>query len=395
MAIDWAALIGFKDRDQLLADVAAKMRDAGSRITNWSKLGRLRTIVESALQPVAELYVLALKVVPQGFLHYSTGQWLAAHGEAMSDAPKPATHTEGRVRLLRAAGGSGNVSVPASVRVGTRVGSDGARIVFAATGPVVLVDGAQSVELPVRAELAGSSSLVGPETIVELLTSIPGIAGVTNDSDWVDVEGADAESDDAFRARLELKWTALGFGSNRDAYESWALSVDGVTDVRVDDQHPRGQGSVDVYVSSAAGTPSAALLQAVDAVVQEKRTLTANVLILAPEAVEVPVHLRLWMHPTLGSDEDAQAEAETLVAALFTTNTLLNAQRLTQGKTPINRLRIAEDVRPLRMQVLAAEIPYVVDVDAIEPAAPVTIGPGQIAELAGPVVIEVQRLEEV
>lgn len=392
MTVDWAGLIGYRDRDELLEAAATKLLELGSKLSNWTKLSRLRTLAEALQQPVAELYVLLLRVAPQGWEQHATGGWLDLHSEAKGIDRQLKTPTVGWVRVGRTDGVPGNVPIPTHARFGTALDSAGKRVVFRPLALTVLPEGEESVLVRVQSEESGAHTIVGVATIVHVLTPIAGVGDVTNEVDWIESEGSDDETDAALQERNRLAWTALGYGANRDAYESWVRSVSGVADVWIDDQHPRGQGSIDIVVMGTAGTPSESLLDEVRAIVSERQALCANVLVRGPVEVPVTVSARVWLWPDKGLVSEVEARATELFNALFTPNGPLNEERAAAGLDPINRLRIGEDVRPHQFSaVLAASDVY--DVEMLSPVANVAIGSGEVAVLAAPVSVEVLRRE--
>lgn len=389
MAVDWQGLIGFQGRDQILAATAAKLKELGSKLSNWTVLSRLRALAESLLQPTAELWVLLLKVVPQGFEQHATGGWLELHSEAKGLERLSARPTVGAVRFYRETGITGNVPIPKSSRCATKLDSAGSRVVFRPSAASLLPDGQDFVLVEVTSEEDGAHTIVGPDTITELLTPIAGIGGVSNDGGWIFSEGTNEETDVELQARNRLTWTALGYGANRDAYESWVRSVPGVADVWIDDQHPRGQGSIDLVVMGTAGPPSDALLDAVRAVVAERQALTANVEVRGPQEVTVAVSVRVWLWPDRGIVSETQTKVEQLLTALFVPDSDLNTARAADGLSPVERLRISEDVRPHQFSsLLGPEDLY--DVEVLTPGH-VEVGPGEIAVLDAPVAVDVQR----
>lgn len=390
--VDWAGLIGYQDRDQLLEAAATRLRELGSKLTNWSKLSRLRTLAEALQQPVAELYVLLLRVAPQGWEQHATGGWLDLHAAAKGIDRTLKSKTVGWLRVVRAAGIPGNIPIPLHARFGTHLDAAGKRVVFRPVEAAVLPEAEDSVLVRAQSEEAGAHTVVGVGTVVNVLTPLTGIGGVTNEVDWLESEGVDDELDTALQERNRLAWTALGFGGNRDAYESWVRSVPGVADVWIDDQHPRGQGSIDIVVMGTAGAPTDTLLDAVRAVVSQRQVLTANVEIRGPVEVPVTVSIRVWLWPELGLLAEEEERSLELANALFTPNATLNAARQADGLAPVQRLRIGEDVRPYQVAALLAAA-QVYDVEMLSPSANVPIGAGEIAVLAAPVAVEVLRRE--
>jgi uncharacterized phage protein gp47/JayE len=141
-----------------------------------------------------------------------------------------------------------------------------------------------------------------------------GVSGVTNAADWLESEGADEESDASLRRRYTLEWRAQA-GVTRAAYERAALSVVGVAGVRVADQHPRGEGTVDVIVIGEAGMPTEVLLQKVRAALDAAIVINHDLLVKAPVPVAVDAACDLEL---VGSDPlAAKAAAEAWIASLF------------------------------------------------------------------------------
>ncbi|WP_329502714.1 baseplate J/gp47 family protein [Klebsiella aerogenes] len=125
------------------------------------------------------------------------------------------------------------------------------------------------------------------------------------------------ESDDAFRRRIRLSWYARNTAGAIEAYEFYALDVDGVQDAIAygPQEWPESvsPGEVHVYVLSrdGDGTPSADLLQAVyDALSPDDiRPLTDYVSVLAPTIVPYEVTATLYIAD--GPDADVVVEAAT------------------------------------------------------------------------------------
>lgn len=126
--------------------------------------------------------------------------------------------------------------------------------------------------------------------------------------------GVDAESDAALRIRAALRWAERGGGATADAYKSWALSASASVDqVRVLDQHPRGQGTVDVVLWGSGGIGSD-VVTAVNAYVQFRRPLTADVQVYSATPRTLTFTLELYAP---GADATrVQADVLTNLAAL-------------------------------------------------------------------------------
>lgn len=105
--------------------------------------------------------------------------------------------------------------------------------------------------------------------------------------------GTDAESDSELLARLLDIIRRPPAGGNKYDYRRWAMAVDGVTAAYV---YPlrRGLGTVDVVITSADGAPSAEIIAAVQAYIDDQRPVTAkDCLVLAPTFKTVDIDVRI------------------------------------------------------------------------------------------------------
>lgn len=381
MALDFKALIGHKDFDALRQEAFTRLRSAGSKITNLNVGGAFRTLLELCMQGLSDLYDLMADVTKQGYLHYATGQWLDLRAEERGLTRIAATKTTGQVVFGRLAP-QGAVRVPKGTIVKTDVGVDGEDIRFVTTQDAVLADGIAEIAVAVEAEFAGAAGNVGAGMVKHLATYVAGIDYVRNDADWITSEGADEENDEALRSRCVLRLSELAHGATAKSYESWALANAGVADVAVVDA-ARGAGTVDVIIASTSGVPSQTLIDTVQAYIDERRPLTADVLVKAPIMVAVDIDATVIAHPDTADLTPIQSRATTLLQALFLRNTA----------TSVEPLGIGDDVRRARVIWLLMTIPGVLSVMVTNPAADVAISSWQMAT-QGTITVTVQRAAE-
>ncbi len=275
--------------------------------------GIARGIIELFAWGLWQLYNFLAVIHRQAIPLEATGEWLDTHAAQVDETRKPATKARGNVLFLRG-DQSGNIRIPAGRIVRTKPDGKGDIFRYVTDELAVLPDGAAFVAVPVTAEDYGQGANAAVGQICELVTPVEGIAGVTNEAGWLLEEGADAESDASLRRRYVLAWQSQA-GVTRAAYEAAALSVPGVVDVYVADQHPRGEGTVDVVVQGAAGLPTASLLAEVRTALDSAIVINHDLLVKAPEPVTVPVKAVLEL---LSGDADAvKAEAENWVRSMF------------------------------------------------------------------------------
>ena len=290
--------------------------------------GIARGIIELFAWGLWQLYNFLDVVHRQAIPLEATGAWLDTHAAQVDETRKPATKARGNVLFLRG-DQSGNSRIPAGRIVRTKPDGKGDIFRYVTDELAVLPDGAAFVAVPVTAEDYGQGANAAVGQICELVTPVEGIAGVTNEAGWLLEEGADAESDASLRRRYVLAWQSQA-GVTRAAYEAAALSVPGVVDVYVADQHPRGEGTVDVVVQGAAGLPTASLLAEVRTALDSAIVINHDLLVKAPEPVTVPVKAVLEL---FSGDADAvKAEAENWVRSMFSYGDDPDIPRFSIGK---------------------------------------------------------------
>lgn len=343
--------------------------------------GPVRGMIELWAWGLYQLYQFLALILGQAFPLTATGSWLDLHCHQVNVTRKTATKAKGTVYFTRA-GTSGNVPISAGKIVKTKPDGQGNVYRFVTLEDVVLQDGGTEVVAPVEAEEYGQRANVTAGHICEISTTIPGIDAVENRSDWLEREGADEESDNGLRERYVLAWKDVN-GATKYAYESWARSVVGVIGVKIADQHPRGQGTVDVILKGAAGIPTQDLIDAVDAVVQDKRPINDDVLVKGPTAVNVTISAELEL--THGTAADILAEAENRLNALFLDPSLV---------ADVSPLQIGQDVTMDMLVCIIMAVDGVKKINWTSPVADVQVDDDELAVLESITLTSVWASEE-
>jgi len=375
-------LVPVKTFTELMDAAKTRLQDMAFRITNLRPGGVFYTLLEMANQGVADLYELLEELAPQFSTDNATDEWLDLRAAEYEVYRKEARKTKGNLLFGRAADDT-NVVIFAGTVVTTGLDRNGQRLQFFVTEQTVLEEGALEVLAPVEAEFAGAEYNVGTGLITHLMTYIPGIDYVTNPENWITLEGTDTEPDDDLRARTKRKWHQLSTGGTKNAYIAWAEEIPGVVTVHVDDNFPRGQGTVDVIITSSAGMPSQELVAQVQAHLDEHRPLCANVQVIAPTPLPVDIDVELYVHPDYGDLAEIESSAQVILDNMF--------QYGDKDATEI--IKASPDYGVTRAAVISnlMTIEYVVNVVL---AAPVNDVPVSARELAvkGSVHISVQRV---
>lgn len=330
--------------------------------------GVFRGLIELWCWGLYQLYLFLAVVLAMAFPLQSEDDWLDLHLEQVACTKKPATKTRGSVVFTRIEAG-GNVPIPAGRIVRTLPDGLGKVYRFVTTEAAVLLSGALEVTVPAEAEEYGQAANVTAGQIAEIVTTIPGVDGVENRADWLTSEGADKETTEAAHERYRLAWMGNN-GLTKYAYMSWALEIAGAIAVKVLDQHPRGQGTLDVVIKSTAGVPTQTLINAVTANIDGKEAINDDWLVKGPTPTNIDIVANLVL--ISGDPAAILAEAESRLRALF------EGPSQVAGVAP---LQIGEDVTMDRLIATVMAVEGVKEIGWTSPAASVVIPEDGLAVL--------------
>lgn len=266
------------DIDDLMEDTVAELQDKGFAVTNFNSGGVFYTLLMIAFRIRIELVQLLRSVLSNMFVSSATGVWLELKAADFSKKRKAAVKTQGNVTVSRAADGVA-VTIPLGNIFKTEKDINGTELRFFVTASTILQQGSLSVDVPVEAEKEGVLYNVAAGKITKSLTHISGIDTITNGTSWITLEGSDIEDDESLRERMLNAWADVATMPIAQKYKNVCEAVSGVLFVRVDDQHPRGQGTIDIIVTSTVGAATEELLALVEAAANAIKAPYDNLLV--------------------------------------------------------------------------------------------------------------------
>lgn len=221
-----------------------------------------------------------------GFLHWmslqifpdtSESEWLERQASLFGITRTPASAATGTVTFT----GSNGSTIPAGTVL---LRSDGAEFATDSEGEVA----SGSVDVAVTASDAGADGNTDEGITLTLASPLSGVdSEATVATDGI-AGGTDDEPDDDLRARLLQRMRNTPQGGAESDYERWALEVSGVTRAWVYPEH-LGPGTVGVtfVMDNQEGTiiPGSGTVDDVQAYIDERRPVTADVTVFAPAAV--------------------------------------------------------------------------------------------------------------
>ena len=231
------------------------------------------------------LYVQADWVNRQCFPQSAEGEYLDRHAQLRGLERRAAVAAEGSIRFETDSAAQTDLTIPAGT-----VCMTAGLIRFETTKEVTLRAGQTQVDAPAAALEPGAAGNVAAGTIRAMAVAPVGVSRCTNPEGFSG--GLDGEDDDTLRARVLETFQRMPNGANAAYYEQSAMSFPQVAAAAVVSR-PRGVGSVDVVVTTAAGVPDEDLLAELQAYFEARREIAVDVLVRAPETENVDVAVQI------------------------------------------------------------------------------------------------------
>lgn len=255
MALSVEQLRTVPTRLQMLDFILGKLGDLGFNVTVWQSGSPQRTLMLGISHVASDFAEVAKQTIEMCFNSLATGAALEQVAiDRFGNSPKVGTKTKGNYRLTNSG------AVPYTLTVGQLRVATATNIEFTL---VALPNGATlaaggTLDVTIEAVKAGLAGNVAANTITSFKTPLAGVTGTNpaggGNTPWYTTSGEDPESDAALRLRNSTRFATQSVERIRDAYVQIALQAsDSIRRCEVDDNNPRGEGTVDVYIAGDAG----------------------------------------------------------------------------------------------------------------------------------------------
>lgn len=233
-------------RDDIRPILEENLEDLDFPVTAWQDESAARAFLETQAALGAVLSERVAELSKQGFLSTAEADYLTALVASHYDEDRnPAVAAVFDVSF---ANSGGITHTPA---IGEILLRDEDGQVFVNTTAPTLTAGA-TVDVTVRAQTAGAAGNIEAQTL-ELVTPLAGVVA-TFDGTFT-TAGADAESDPKLRERARSKWATLQVEKVAAGVLNLARNAaEAIHGVAIDDDNPRGPGTVDVYLAAQNAT---------------------------------------------------------------------------------------------------------------------------------------------
>ncbi|MDE7010767.1 MAG: baseplate J/gp47 family protein [Oscillospiraceae bacterium] len=356
------AVLPVPDLEELRDSVIEELKQEGFAITNFHSGGIFHTMLMVVLRVRIEFVELLRTVLNNMFLSHAEGIWLDIKAADYSKKRKKSQKAQGYVTISRADAQAEAVRVAKGTVFKTEKDINGEELRFFALENAVLQKGALSADVLVEAELEGARYNVPQGQITRSLTYLDGVDTITNGEGWISREGSDTETDESLRLRGLRSWSELARVAIHDTYVNVCEEVNGVLYVTVNDQHPRGQGTIDVIVTSEAGSATEALLEAVREACETIKAPDDDVLVKSAETVVQPISLTVTVPAAI-----SQEGMENRIAAAVTDLLKIRQRR------ELNELTHADLIYKVK-----SELPDIRNVTVTQPAADLFLDSGKV-----------------
>lgn len=308
-------VIPVPDRDELKDEIIDELKEEGFKVTNFQSGGIFYHLLMIIIWIYIELLGLARTMLNSMFLSHAEDEWLELKSEDFSKTRKQPSKAQGYVTITRDVT-EDSLTITKGHVFKTKPNVQGEEFKYYVMEAHTMQIGEPEANLLVEAERTGARFNVSENQIIHTMIHLENVINVTNKKGWLRIEGADIESLESLRRRDLNSWSELSNNPIRDKYKNIAESVIGVLSARVDDQHPRGQGTVDIIITSTAGKATEALLTKVeDAIIGIKGNYD-DVLIKSSETVMTDFEIVIYLSEN-ASHEGVVDQAESIVKNLM------------------------------------------------------------------------------
>lgn len=348
-------IIPIPDEDEEMEKVQGELEDEGFPITNFKKGGIFYHLCRMLVTIYIELKELARVIVNSCFIKHAEGDWLKIKAADYSKQQKEAKAAKGYVTIYRNEYNNA-LQVTKGHCFKTEPDAGGKELKFYCCENTVIDAGEPAGRVLVEAEAPGTYYNIAPGRITISMIHLDGMDYVTNEEDWLFEEGAEEEGLEDLRDRCMSSWAELATRTIEEKLRNAAKSVPGVLDARIDAQHPRGQGTVDVIVTGAAGEASPELIRKVGDAIEPLKGNYEDYLVKSSEVVRQAFELVVYLAEDAAT-EGVDAQAEKLIEEMMALtrgemNTLYRDSIIQALSTKIDNYRKTDILQPSEDMVL-------------------------------------------
>lgn len=367
-------IVSLPKESEKMEELEAELKETGFPITNFNKGGIFYHLLRLSVRVGLELKKLARTIINSSFMKHAEGDWLEIKAADYSKYRKPAVKAAGYITIFRYDCANA-LQITKGHAFKTLPDISGRELKFYVLENTVLKPGETTGKVLVEAEQAGISYNIELGKIKVSMIHLEGVEKIENESGWLYREGAEAETDKSLRERCLSSFSELATRTIEEKLVNAAKSIPGVLYARVDAQHPRGQGTVDIIITGAAGEASPELIEQVGIAIEDLKGNYEDYLVKSSEIVRQNFELVIYL------TEDT---------ALYGVQE--QAEKLIKKMMDLTRTNLSVLYRDSIIQTLSNSILNYLKTDIISPAADVELDKNKVIML-GNVNITIKNIE--
>ena len=219
-------------------------------------------LITAASLEIAKVYAYLNTLLSAMFPNAGSGEYLHRRAADFGLTPKAATAATAVISV--------ECTAATTIPAGTLLAADGVGVGFKTINTVSIAAGSRATNIPIEATSTGPVNIAA-----NTLYFKPAITGCTV-SHAAFASGSNAETDEELYQRLKLRLQQPPASGSASDYKRWALEVPGIAYAKV--RKVQNTGHIRVVIADTnCGTPSAALVTATAAHIEESRPLGAVV----------------------------------------------------------------------------------------------------------------------
>lgn len=361
------------DQEILKKQKIEELKNSGFPITNFNTGGIFYTLMMMVIKVRIELIELLRDVLNNCFVSHADEDWIELDAINYGMQRKLARKTIGQLTAKRT-NSSGVIKVPKNTVFKTNIDINGEELRYFAIKDVIIPKDINEFKVEVEAEKEGIRYNV-PEGLITKSLIFLEVDSITNTSDWITAEGADMEEMESFRSRVLNAWDEQATQTTAGKYKKAAESVDGVLFAQVNDQHPRGQGTVDIIITSTKGDATQQLLDNVKAAVSNIQGAYDDLIVKSSVNVQQPIHVKLFVPESPRYDDSIERAQDSLIRLLQIS-----------GNRKLNELNLTDIIFAIKN-----DNPDIRNIKVFTPSADVLLANDKVI-VAGEICVEMERV---
>ena len=306
------------DEEEEMLDIKDKLEERGFVINNFNKGGIFYIIIRIFFSIYRDILELARKIISNSFVRYADEDWLEVKAADFGKYRKAAVKAQGYITIYR---NECENALPISIghMFKTLPDVNGVELKYYVVVPTVIPENESVGKVLVEAEESGTKYNLKPNQITVSMIHLDGVEQINNEEDWLYLEGTDIEDIEDFRERVKESWSELAEQTTEDKLRNVAKKVEGVLEVKIDSQHPRGQGTADIIITSVNGAATEELLKRVEVATSYLKGNYDDFLYKSAVIIYQDIELQLYIARDTSS-EDVKEIAESVIKELMSLN---------------------------------------------------------------------------